>query len=227
LEYAKPYHLVPRDAAIPAAAVEYPAFTGPVREGLAAPLQIAHGALVMPAPHGSHPDEPLLALGAHLVSFDYILPEIRFKGNAYGAGCRHDPFLGTLTLTSFRDPHVARTLDVFEKTADFVRRAPWSRADLDRAVIGKAREDLQPIRPGEATGVSLHRWLAGLTPERRTERYRQRIRATPGEVCRAMLDTLEAGRPRQAACVLASREKLEEANRQMPAPLSIEDVLKA
>lgn len=215
------------DEPVPPADSGFPAFTGPVIEGLAAPLQVAHGALVMPAPHASHPDEPLLALAAHLVSFDYILPEIRFKGNAYGAGCRYDPFLGTLALTSYRDPHVVRTLDVFGKTADFVRQVPWSRADLDRAVIGKARDDLKPIRPGEATGVSLHRWLAGVTPERRAERYRRRLRATPGEVRRAMLEALEAGRPRQAICVLASRGKLEEANRQRPSPMSIEDVLKA
>ncbi|MBU1910737.1 MAG: insulinase family protein [Verrucomicrobia bacterium] len=215
-----------RDAPIPAAATEYPAFSGPVREGLAAPLQVAHCALVLPAPHCSDPDEPLLALAAHLVAFDYILPEIRFKGNAYGAGCRHDPFLGTLAFSSFRDPHVARTIEVFGNTAKFVRQAPWSRTDLDRAVIGKARDDLKPIRPAEATGLSLHRWLAGLTPERRAERYRRRRQATPEEVRRAMLDSLEAGRARGAVCVMAGREKLEEANRQMSSPLSIEDVLK-
>lgn len=222
----KSWHQQMRDAAMAPTTPDYPAFTGPVQEGLAAPLQIAHNALVMPAPNASHPDEPLLALAAHLVTFDYILPEIRFKGNAYGAGCRYEPFLGTLSFSSFRDPHVARTLDVFEKAADFVRQAPWSRADLDRAVIGKARDDLKPIRPGEATGLSLHRWLAGLTPERRAERYRRRKQATPDEVRRAMLDALDAGRPRQAICSLASREKLEEANRQMPTPFGIEDVLK-
>ena len=54
------------------------------REGLAGPIQVAHCAKVIPAPHASHPDQTLLTLGAHIVRLDYIMNEIRFKGNAYG-----------------------------------------------------------------------------------------------------------------------------------------------
>ncbi len=71
-----------------------PAFTPfapPPREGLAAPIQVAHCAQVMPAPHFSHPDEPLLQLGAHIVGLDFFMSEIRFRGNAYGAFCSYDP----------------------------------------------------------------------------------------------------------------------------------------
>lgn len=214
-----------RDEPVPPPSVDYPAFDRPMREGLAAPIQVAHIARVRPGPHLSAPEEPLVALAAHLANFDYILPEIRFKGNAYGAGCSLDPLLGTLTLMSFRDPHVVRTFEVFEGVADHVLHAPWGRAELDRAVIGKAREDLHPIRPGYATGLALSRHIMGLTPEQRAERYRRRLRAAPDEVRRAMLDALEAGRPREAVCVLAARDKLEDANRRLASPLALSDVL--
>ena len=75
-----------RDEPITSEAIAFERFETPPREGLAGPIQIAHCAHVMPAPHYSHPDSTLLTIGAHLVRLDYILSEIRFKGNAYGAG---------------------------------------------------------------------------------------------------------------------------------------------
>ena len=208
-----------------ASRVDYPVWQSPVREGLAAPIQIAHCALVMPAPPYAVEDEPLLGLGAHLLTFDYVLPEVRLKGNAYGAGCQQDPLMKTLAFSSFRDPHVVRTFEVFEGALDFAKKAPWSQADLDRAIIGKARDELKPIRPADALPIALDRQLIGLTTERRTERYRRRLAAQPDDVRRALLRVLEAGRSTAVGCALAGREKLEEAARQRPDwRLQIEDI---
>ena len=69
---------------ITAAPIGFKPFGTPPREGLAAPIQIAHCTQMIPAPHYSHPDSELLTIGSHILENDYILPEIRFKGNAYG-----------------------------------------------------------------------------------------------------------------------------------------------
>ena len=84
--------------------IAFQAFETPPREGLAGPIQIAHCAHVMPAPHYSHPDSTLLIIGAHLIRLDYILSEIRFKGNAYGARFTYSPSDAMLCQSSFRDP---------------------------------------------------------------------------------------------------------------------------
>lgn len=200
-------------------------FAKPPREGLAAPIEIAHCAQVMPAPHFSHPDSVPLFLGTHIVSMDYMINELRFKGNAYGASCRYDSLGSLLYLTTFRDPNVARTLKIFDKLADYVRGVEWTRADTDRAIIGVAKGDERPIRPESATHLALHRHLTGQTPELREERHNRLCRAGPAEVHRALLDTLDSGRNKASVCVISSRRKLEEANREMPeAPLSIQDV---
>ena len=81
-------------------------FAEPPREGLAAPMLVAHCAKAMPAPHLAHPDVPLLNLGLYLARFDYMLPEIRLKGNAYGAGVRYSSATNTISLSSFRDPKI-------------------------------------------------------------------------------------------------------------------------
>jgi presequence protease len=201
-------------------------FDKPPREGLAVPIQVAHCLQVFRAPHYSHPDMAALVVGAHLVSLNYMVPEVRFKGNAYGGWFRYDPFLHYFGLGSFRDPHITRTLEVFAGVTDYIRGADWTQTDIDRAIIATAKREMTPIRPGNATDLALHRHLTGQSPELREERYARFQAVTPEDAKRALLEHLEANRHRGAICVVSSREKLEEANREMPdQPLAIEDIL--
>jgi Zn-dependent M16 (insulinase) family peptidase len=198
----------------------------PPREGLAGPVNVAYCATVMPAPPPSHPDAPLLALGAWLLRFDYCLPEIRLKGNAYHAGAQYDDAFGLFKLFSGEDPRLVETLEVFERVGDFVRKAPWTQADIDRAIIGASKDADPPLRPAEATGLALTRHVRGDTDECRDRRYEARLQATPAEVRRALLEHLEAGAPRAAVCVVSSRDRLEAANRLLgPRALAIADIL--
>jgi hypothetical protein len=196
------------------------------REGLALPVQVAHCAQGMLAPKLDDPRAAALVIATHLARFEYFLPEIRLKGNAYGGGISYNPVAGVLFMTSFRDPHITRTLDVFSKTPEFVKKAVWSQADIDRAIIGTAKGDEKPLRPGEATGEALSRHLQGVTPELREAFYAARLAVNPTMARAALLDTLEAGLNASAICVLSSREKLLEANQSLASnALSISDVV--
>jgi Zn-dependent M16 (insulinase) family peptidase len=202
-------------------------YDNPPREGLAGPIQVAHCALAMPAPHLSHPDEPLLAVGSHLVKMEYILSEIRFKGNAYGAHLNHNPFHARISMGSYNDPHITRTLDVFKGTRAFVESAEWTQTDVDRAIIATAKELTRPLRPSAATHDALMRHLIGLTPDVRERRYAQLKSVTPADAKRAVLDALDAGLPHAAICVVSSREKLEAANKELgDSSLAIRDILR-
>ena len=190
------------------------------------PIQVAHCTQGMVAPTLINPRSAALVIGTHMARFDYFLPEIRLKGNAYGGGISYNPLSGTLFMTSFRDPHVVRTLDVFAKTPDFVRSAAWSQADIDRSIIGTAKGDEKPLRPGEATGEALARHLQGVTHELRENFYQARLAVTPAAAREALLEVLETGLKSGPVCVLSSREKLEEANRSLNgAALAITDVV--
>ena len=214
-----------QDEAIMADPIEFQPYDTPPREGLAGPIQIAHCAHVMPAPHYSHPDSTLLTIGAHLVRMDYILSEIRFKGNAYGAGLTYSPFDAALYQSSFRDPHVARTINVFEQTVDYIKQVEWTQTDIDRAIISTAKDAEKPIRPSQAVSNAQWYHISGQTREMQEERYNQRRSATPAEVKRALLQLFEENRDNAAVCVVSSREKLETANSELTQPLTIEDIL--
>ncbi|MEI8063053.1 MAG: insulinase family protein, partial [Verrucomicrobiota bacterium] len=201
-------------------------FATPPREGLAGPMLVANCAKLMPAPHLAHPDVPSFELGIYLANFDYLLPEIRFKGNAYGGGARYSDALGVLMLYSFRDPHIVQTLATFDGLRAYIAAQHWSQTDIDRAIIGSAKEEQKPIRPGAATGSALVQHLRGDTNELREKRYAATLRATPVGVKETMLRLLDANESRSAICVVSSREKLAEANHKLGKnSLSVSDIL--
>lgn len=206
-----------------------PAATGftplpPAHDGLAGPIQVAHCAKVLPAPHSSDPAEAPLRVGAHLMRMDYLLPEIRFKGNAYGASFTYDSRSARAAFGSYRDPHVARTLGVFDAAGRYVADADWSQIDVDRAIIATAKGDFRPIRPGEATGTALQRHLIGSTPELRQSRYEALRAVTPQAVKRA-LGNLLGPSEHASICVVSSRQNLESANQELQRSLAVRDIL--
>jgi presequence protease len=196
----------------------------PPREGLAGPMEVAFCTQVLQAPNLAQPDAPLIMVGARLVGMSYALEEIRFKGAAYGGGATYD---GThWRFYSYRDPWVTRTLEVFRKSLDYVRTAEWSQGDVDRAIIGTAKEGERPIRPGEATATALTRHLTGDTPQRREQRHAGVLAATPAAVRQATQRLLEQNMDSGGVCVVSSREKLEQANKELgDRGLTIEDIL--
>jgi Zn-dependent M16 (insulinase) family peptidase len=211
---------------IPDALPPFQPYTIPPREGLAGPMKIAHCVKAMPAPHLAHPDVPLFQLGVYLAVFDYFLPEIRFKGNAYGANARYDDALGTLSLCSSQDPNIVETLAIFDRLRDYIAAQQWSQTDIDRAIIGRAKETVVPIRPAWATAIALMRHVRGDTDELREARYAAALRATPESVKETMLRVLDGNEPRSAICVVSSREKLNEANERLgDHRLTVSDIL--
>ena len=206
--------------------IEFVPWTIPPREGLAAPMNVAYCTMVMPAPHISHPDAALLAVGGRLLSLGYVLEEVRFKGTAYGGGCGYNGTSQQWTFHSYRDPWINRTLDVYVGASQFIRRADWTQADVDRSIIGTAKEAERPIRPSWANSTALWRYLNDDTPERRRARHTAILSATLAEIRRALIDQFEQHAAQAAVCVVSSREKLEEANQQRPnAPLTLRNIL--
>ena len=212
------------DEPIVPASIGFKPFDMPPREGLAAPIPIAHCTQMMPAPHYAHPDSALLTIGSHILENDYMLPEIRFKGNAYGFRFSYNPFESLIHQGSERDPHVARTLDVFARTIDYVKQTAWTQVDIDRAIIAKSSDYLKTVRPSQASTDAIWHYVKAQTHEVIEEKYAQLQRATPKEVKRALLQTLEENSDKASICVVASREKLEAENQKLTQPLHIENV---
>jgi presequence protease len=196
------------------------------RQGLAGPLKIAQCLSVMPAPHLNHPDVPLLDLALDLASFDYFLPEIRFKGNAYGAGVGYSDSSCLMASRSYSDPRIVETLDVFEGFRAWVTKTNWTQTEIDRAIIGAAKGIEAALRPEGCTGHALIQHIRGDTNQMRENRYATSLSATPHSVKKALLDHLDRYENQTSVCVASSREKLQAANEVLgEKALAISDIL--
>lgn len=197
------------------------------RIGLAAPIPVAHCVQAIPSLPPGHEAIPWLMLGLGLVGLDYMIPELRLQGHAYGANCSYAA-PGVVALTTYADPHITRTLQVFARLPHYVRRAAWTQTEINRGIIRTAKHYVAPIRPEEATEVALSRYLTAQTREFREAQYERLRSATPERVRAVLLETLERGLPHAPVCVMASRRQLEQASRECPsAELRIVDVLEA
>jgi Zn-dependent M16 (insulinase) family peptidase len=196
------------------------------RTGLAAPMNVAYCTAAMPAPHISHPDAPLLSVASRLLSLNYVLEEVRFKGTAYGGGCGYNGSSQLFAFHSYRDPWINRTLDVYANSLAHVRETDWTQGDVDRSIIGTAKEGEKPIRPPLPAGTALLRHLTGDTPQRREARHSAMLSSTLTGTKRILMEQFETHAAQTKICVVSSREKLEEANQDRPEkPLELEDIL--
>ena len=182
----------------------------PTRVGIAVPADVAFSGLALPAIGATDPRAAaLLFLGTQL-SFGYMWNEIRVKGGAYGASASYDLMDGVFSFTSYRDPQIQNTLDVFSGSpAHVAKEMNLSTTALEQAIIGTVKNLDRPLRPEQAVNVALLRHLQGSTLERR-KIFRQqllsltadKIRGTFAEVIAPAIDT-------SSVCVISSREKLE------------------
>lgn len=79
-------------------------------------------------------DNAALQVLGDLMTFTYLIPSIREKGGAYGAGCKVSEN-GIFTFHSYRDPKIDSTYDNFEKALDSVVSKEFTEGQLREAKL--------------------------------------------------------------------------------------------
>ncbi|TDE86046.1 insulinase family protein [Deinococcus sp. S9] len=121
----------------------------------------------------THPDSPALLVLSRLLRSEYLLKEIREKGGAYGGGAAFDARAGVFSLSSYRDPHIARTYEVFRAARQFLD-TPLTERELTEAILA-ASKTLDPLTSPDTAGrLRFYGDQAGYTPEVQ-EAYKARL----------------------------------------------------
>ncbi len=191
--------------------------------GLALSSEVSFVARSATVPGMLDPVAPKLAVLAQIMSDGYFYEEIRVKGGAYGGFCTYRPMSGTFSLGSYRDPNLAKTIDVFDGMIEAAKGAGvLTHATIQKAIIGCVGSFdgiLDPCKKGQA---ALSRDLIGLTDEDR-KRYRDALLAVDLDgVLNGALPVLEKAMKTAATAVVSSREKIEEANSILPMEFEIQ-----
>ncbi|MCS6937766.1 MAG: peptidase M16, partial [Roseiflexus sp.] len=154
--------------------------------------------------------------GSALVVTRYLMTtwlweQIREQGGAYGGFCSFDPRSGVFSYTSYRDPNLLRTIDVYDRSAAFLRQLDLSEKELTRAIIGVIA-DLDAYQLPDARGfTAMARYLVG-----DDDAYRQQVRdevlgTTPADF-RAFADVLDMLRDHAALVVMGGEDAIAAAN---------------
>jgi presequence protease len=140
----------------------------------------------------------------------WLWEQVRVRGGAYGAFCNLDRMTGVMTFVSYRDPNLSRTLDVFDRTAEYLRGLSMDEGELTKAVVGAIGDVDRYLLPDAKGYVSMLRYLTGDTDEQR-QRMRDEILATSGEEFQEFAAHLQGFKDVGLVSVLGSAESIAKA----------------
>ena len=206
------------------AAPETALAAGRIREGWSTASAVNFVAAAFPAVRMEHADAAALAVIAKLLRSLYLHREIREKGGAYGGFALYNSEDGTFSLASYRDPHIAETLEVFQGSAGFISGGHFSDTDVKEAILQVCSEIDKPDPPGPAARKAFFRTIIRLSDELR-EGFKQRLIAlTRREVLAAAERYFGGGLQHCSVAVIGSEENLLAANAKLPEPLEIHPI---
>ncbi len=110
----------------------------------------------------------------------FLWERVRVQGGAYGAFSSFDRHSGSMTLVSYRDPNLLKTLDVFDQVAHFLESIQLTDEELDRSILGAIGELDAYMLPDAKGRASMLRFLTGDTDPLR-QRMREEMLSTRKE----------------------------------------------
>ncbi|MCX5847902.1 MAG: insulinase family protein [Deltaproteobacteria bacterium] len=196
----------------------------PVIAGISIPAQVSYVAYVLKTPAYTDPASPLLMISAKELSNNYLYKHIRVQGGAYGGMSSFDASLGLFSFLSYRDPHIAETLQVFKDAQDFYSRNEISAEEMEKAIISTIGMIDKPSDPAGRGYTAMMRDFAGIKDDMRQKFRDDILSATPRKLKDALAYYFSRAAKSAAMAVYSSPEKLNEANKNMEVKLDIEHI---
>lgn len=92
-------------------------------------------------------ESPALLVFSNLLKSCFIHGEIREKGGAYGGMTSYDVDEGIFSLISYRDPHFARTIEIYKMSLEWLKNGTFSDQDIKEAILQTCSRIDTPMSP--------------------------------------------------------------------------------
>lgn len=142
-----------------------------------------------------------------IMGYDYLWINVRVKGGAYGCMNSYSR-TGDMYLTSYRDPNLKETLDVYKGAADYIREFDPDERDMKKYIIGTISDMDIPLTPRARGSRSMSAYLSNDTYEN-IQRERDEILGTTAKDIRNLADIIGSVIEDENICVLGSEELIE------------------
>lgn len=143
-----------------------------------------------------------------ILSSEYLWKNIREQGGAYGCNCGFMKNGGGY-FTSYRDPNVGRTNDVFEKAAEYVENFDTDERSMTKFVIGTISSMDTPLTVLAKGNRSTAAYLSGETIEQ-LQKERMEVLTADVEKIRSLAPYVRAVLASKNICVIGNENKIEE-----------------
>lgn len=163
---------------------DWPVLDAADREGLRISSSVQYVGMATRLPEGGPASHFSHFVAQRLLNNDYLWERVRMQGGAYGSSSSFSHLNGQFVFTSFRDPHVKQTLDIYRNAGTWLAGLKLDSRELEQAVIGTLGKLDPPERPSSLVSKTFFRHLLGLRHKQRLEFWRQ-IRGTGPEHLRA------------------------------------------
>ena len=143
-----------------------------------------------------------------MMGYDYLWNRVRVKGGAYGCMCSFGKS-GDSYFVSYRDPNLEKTVEVYEKAAEYIEGFEADERTMTQFVIGAISEMDVPMTPAAKGLYSLTGYMTKL-PFASVQKERDELLGTTPEAIRALAGHIRAFMEEDCFCVVGSEEKLKD-----------------
>ena len=147
-----------------------------------------------------------------MMGYEYLWVNIRVKGGAYGCMCGFARN-GDCYFTSYRDPNLGKTVEVFEHASEYVKNFKADERVMTQYIIGAVSDLDTPLNPAAKGLKSLDAYMTGVTDEM-LQRERDQVLAADQESIRQLGAYIDAFMEEECLCAVGNAQKIrEEENR--------------
>jgi len=168
------------------------------------PFQVSYtGTCLQTVPFVS-PDKAALTILGQLLTHNYLHPEVREKGGAYGASASASPVGSLFSMSSYRDPNPRNSLKTFRNAGIFARDKEWSPRELEE---GKLSVFQQIDAPTSVSTEGSKEFMYGITENMDQKMREDLLDVAKDDIQRVAQKYLVDVQPeQQAVCVLGEKK---------------------
>lgn len=141
-----------------------------------------------------------------ILGYDYLWNNVRVKGGAYGCFAIFTVY-GTVSIVSYRDPHLNNTLKIYSDLIDYIENFECSDREMNQFIIG-AISDIDLPQTASAEGkANFGHYMSGVNQED-IQKKRDEILACTKEDIRKLAPHIKAAFEKDNICVVGAESKI-------------------